>query len=92
VLAAQDEDGWTALIAATCYDHDDVVQVPARRTTRALMPLTLGQELLEAGQTPTFATSLGCARCTMQVRASGLKLHTTLKRSSSGVFSLSLQI
>jgi hypothetical protein len=23
----QDEDGWTALIAATCYNHDDVVQV-----------------------------------------------------------------
>jgi hypothetical protein len=24
---AQDEDGWTALIAASCYDHQDVVKV-----------------------------------------------------------------
>jgi hypothetical protein len=23
----QDEDGWTALIAATCYNHEDVVEV-----------------------------------------------------------------
>jgi hypothetical protein len=26
-LTLQDEDGWTALIAATCYNHEDVVKV-----------------------------------------------------------------
>ncbi len=57
--AAQDEDGWTPLIAATCYNHEDVVQVTSPRTARALVPLTLLQELLEAGADPNICDKMG---------------------------------
>ncbi len=57
----QDDSGWTALMAATCYDHADIVQVSMRPQSHRYYAACdcLRKELLEAGADPDIQDKQG---------------------------------